>query len=57
MSVDIIQALNAGGNVALLACCWFMMKATERLARIEKALEIYTKHLTKEVSPNGIREA
>lgn len=35
---EILNAINTGGNAALLACAWFIWRASERLARIEKAL-------------------
>jgi hypothetical protein len=35
----IMQAIDAGGNAALLLCVYFLVRASERLARIEKALE------------------
>lgn len=38
---DIIQIINSGGNLALLLCTYFIYRATERLARIEKALQNY----------------
>jgi hypothetical protein len=38
---DLIQLLNGSGNVALCVCTFFIYKASERLARIEKALERY----------------
>ena len=38
---DIVQIINSGGNLALCMCTYFIYKATERLARIEKALQNY----------------
>jgi hypothetical protein len=38
---DIVQILNGGGNLALVLSTYFIYKATERLARIEKALQKY----------------
>lgn len=38
---DLVALLNSGGNVALLVCCYFIYKTSERLARIEKALDAY----------------
>lgn len=38
---EVVSLLNSGGNVALLVCCYFIYKASERLARIEKALQAY----------------
>lgn len=38
---DIAAFLNGSGNVALFVCCYFIFKASERLARIEKALQKY----------------
>lgn len=38
---DIVAIANGGGNVALVLCCYFIYKAAERLARIEKALQKY----------------
>lgn len=37
----ILAALQGGGHAALLACCYFIYRASERLARIEKALDQY----------------
>lgn len=38
---DLLQLVNSSGNMALLVCCYFIYKASERLARIEKALQAY----------------
>ena len=35
---EIVNAINSGGNAAMLVCVWFIYRAAERLARIEKAL-------------------
>lgn len=42
MSVeDMVAILNGGGNLALCMCTFFIYRAAERLARIEKALQKY----------------
>lgn len=38
---DIVKIIDGGGNLALCLCAYFIFKATERLARIEKALQKY----------------
>lgn len=38
---DLLAAIQSGGNVALLVCAWFIYRASERLSRIEKALDKY----------------
>jgi len=38
---DMVAILNGGGNLALCMCTFFIYRATERLARIEKALQAY----------------
>lgn len=38
---DVVKIIDSGGNVALCFCVYFIYKATERLARIEKALQDY----------------
>lgn len=38
---DIAAIINGGGNLALCLCVYFIARATERLARIEKALQKY----------------
>jgi hypothetical protein len=38
---EFLQILNSGGNLALCMSVYFIWKATERLARIEKALQKY----------------
>jgi hypothetical protein len=38
---DIAAIINGGGNLALCLCTFFIYRATERLARIEKALQKY----------------
>lgn len=38
---DIFKILNGGSNLALCLCAVFIYRATERLARIEKALQAY----------------
>jgi hypothetical protein len=38
---DIAAIINGGGNLALCLCAYFIHRATERLARIEKALQNY----------------
>jgi hypothetical protein len=35
----LLQYLQSGGNVALVIACYFIFKATDRLARIERMLE------------------
>ncbi len=44
---DIMNAIQGGGNVALAFCAWFIYKASERLARIEKALDKFIQEATK----------
>jgi len=39
--------ISGAGNVALLVAVWFILKASERLARIEKHLELIADHLEK----------
>lgn len=38
---ELIAAVQNGGNIALIACAYFIFQAGQRLARIEKALEKY----------------
>lgn len=38
---DIVKIIDGGGNLALCLCTFFIYRATERLARIEKALQNY----------------
>lgn len=38
---DIAAIINGGGNLALCLCAVFIYRASERLARIEKALQNY----------------
>lgn len=38
---DIAAFVQGGGSLALLVCAYFIMKCSERLARIEKALQLY----------------
>ena len=38
-----IKVINAGGNTALLAACYFIWKAGGRLSRIEALLEYVLK--------------
>ena len=38
---DILAFVQSGGSLALLVCAYFIMKCSERLARIEKALQYY----------------
>lgn len=41
MSLEqLFQLLNAGGNTALLAACWFIYKTAGRLTRVEAMLEL-----------------
>lgn len=37
----ILQMINGGGNAALIVCTFFIYRASERLARIEKALDAF----------------
>lgn len=39
--LELTQLLESSGNVALLVSVYFIYKASERLSRIEKALEKY----------------
>lgn len=36
----VLDFIQAGGNTALLAACYFIWKATSRLSRIEAMLEM-----------------
>lgn len=36
---ELLKIIQGGGNLALVVCCYFIWKASERLARIEKALD------------------
>lgn len=38
---ELNSMIQGGGNIALLVCTYFIYKASERLARIEKALDKY----------------
>jgi hypothetical protein len=38
---DLLAVVQGGGNLALVVCSFFIYKASERLARIEKALQKY----------------
>lgn len=38
---EMLQLIQGGGNVALCVCAVFIYRASERLARIEKALDKY----------------
>jgi hypothetical protein len=38
---ELANLLAGGGNVAMCVCCYFIWKASDRLARIEKALQRY----------------
>jgi hypothetical protein len=40
---DMVAIVNGGGNLALCMCAFFIYRASERLARIEKALQSYMK--------------
>lgn len=40
---EILSAIDAGGNAALLVAVWFMYKCEARLARIEKVMDVVTK--------------
>lgn len=36
---DLLKLVQGGGNAALVVCAFFIYRASERLARIEKALD------------------
>lgn len=38
---DALSMIQGGGNIALCVCTVFIYRASERLARIEKALDKY----------------
>lgn len=38
---ELLNLVQGGGNVALCICTYFIYRASERLARIEKALDKY----------------
>lgn len=41
----VLDTIQGGGNLALVACAIFIYRAAERLARIEKALDKFmTEH-------------
>lgn len=44
----ILQVVQGGGNVALMLCVVVIHRASERLARIEKALDQFLKQIPKE---------
>lgn len=44
---DVMNAIQGGGNVALAFCAFFIYKASERLARIEKALDRFIESANK----------
>jgi hypothetical protein len=44
---DVVALVQSGGNAALVVCTYFIWKASERLARIEKALDKYIQENTK----------
>ena len=44
---ELMTAVQGGGNVALGFCAFFIYKASERLARIEKALDKYIQESSK----------
>jgi len=46
MTTDFVQLLNSGGSISLAVSCYFIWKASERLARIEKALDRYMKEVS-----------
>jgi hypothetical protein len=39
----LLQFIQAGGNTALLAACYFIWRASNRLSRIEAMLELVLK--------------
>lgn len=43
---ELLKLATAGGNIAMLISVYFIMKASERLARIEKALSLYMEETT-----------
>lgn len=43
---DVMSVIQGGGNVALAFCALFIYKASERLARIEKALDRFIQEST-----------
>lgn len=40
-----IQLIQGGGNLALCVCTYFIIRASERLARIEKGLDMLLRAL------------
>jgi hypothetical protein len=44
---DVLSIVQGGGNISLVICTYFIYKASERLARIEKALDRYIVETTK----------
>lgn len=44
---DALSMIQGGGNIALCVCTVFIYRASERLARIEKALDKYLQENTK----------
>lgn len=45
MTDQFFQLINSGGQLSLAVSCYFIWKASERLARIEKALDRYMKEV------------
>lgn len=44
---DVMGMVQGGGNIALCVCAVFIYRASERLARIEKALDKYIQETSK----------
>lgn len=44
---DMLSIVQGGGNLSLVVCTYFIYKTSERLARIEKALDKYLQEISK----------
>lgn len=52
---QILEAVRTGGDAALVLCVVFLIRAEGRLARIEKAFEIYIEEMRKWDIRNGVK--
>lgn len=46
---EIMTVVQGGGTPALIICTYFIYKLEARLARIEKAFEMFAQHLGKQL--------
>jgi len=50
---ELLKLVNAGGNVALLVCVWYIIQAVKVLTRLEKGIDALLYRIGFQMDLNG----